>query len=170
MNTPPTGLWWIWRPTNSWRPERENGSSATTPRFATVMPPQPELTRVIQRSCSRPTNWTRRCTRQATSRGTARGGCRFRCARSRGSRPLNENIGSSATLRCCRCFFVSGRVRCGGQHPLDVGLHGQQLVVPVRPGVRTVGREVEHSVSAAGGNVVVPELLVGAQCEALQEL
>ncbi|EUA56416.1 phosphotransferase enzyme family protein [Mycobacterium xenopi 4042] len=35
-NTPPMGLWWIWRPINSSRLALANGSSATTPPFVTV--------------------------------------------------------------------------------------------------------------------------------------
>ena len=56
------------------------------------------------------------------------------------------------------------------QHPLDVGLHLLQLRAPVAPAVRAVGREVEHTVLATRGDVLLLERLVGPQREALEEL
>ncbi|COX71331.1 Uncharacterised protein [Mycobacterium tuberculosis] len=53
---------------------------------------------------------------------------------------------------------------------LDIGLHGDQLLVPVGPRVCSVGREVKHPVASTVGRVGVPEGLVGAQGEAFQEL
>src|SRR6202022_1542428 len=64
----------------------------------------------------------------------------------------------------------SGGGLTGAQRALNVGLHGDQLLVPVTPVVCSIGWEVERTVVAARGRVVVAELLVGAQRELLQEL
>src|ERR1700748_1615288 len=65
---------------------------------------------------------------------------------------------------------MSGGALAAAQGPLNVGLHGDQLLVPVAPVMRSVRREVERAVAAARCRVVVAELLVGAQRELLQEL
>ena len=52
----------------------------------------------------------------------------------------------------------------------QIGLHLLKLRTPVGPVVGAVGREVEHGVLAARGDVVVPERLVGPDRQALEEL
>src|SRR6202044_3177901 len=64
----------------------------------------------------------------------------------------------------------SGGALSSAERALNVGPHGNQLLVPVTPVMRSVGREVERAVAATRSGVVVPELLIGAQRELLQEL
>src|SRR5215212_7186243 len=63
-----------------------------------------------------------------------------------------------------------GGLRSRSEHPLDVRLHLLQLRAPVLPAVSTVRREVEHTVLAARGDVLLLERLVRPQGEALEEL
>src|SRR4029078_6895027 len=52
----------------------------------------------------------------------------------------------------------------------QIGLHLLKLRAPVGPVVGAVGREVEHRIAAARGDVVVPERLVGPDRQAFEEL
>ena len=73
-------------PDGSWPRGPANGWTATAAAFcdgyAAVVRRRPAAT---PRTCSPPTNSTRRCTRPATRRGTGRAGCRSRWRRSPGS-------------------------------------------------------------------------------------
>ncbi len=55
------------------------------------------------------------------------------------------------------------------EHPLQVRNHGLQLPGPVGPVVRAVVREVEHTVGATCGDVVVLEGAVGLDGQAFEE-
>src|SRR6185437_16964939 len=65
---------------------------------------------------------------------------------------------------------ISGGVGSTAEGPLNIGLHGDELLVPVTPVMRAVGREIEGGVAATRSGVVVAPLLVGAQRELLEEL
>src|ERR1700752_1556821 len=55
------------------------------------------------------------------------------------------------------------------EHALEIGLHLLQFLPPVAPTVRSAGREVEHRIGTAGGDVRVGESLVAAQSQAFQK-
>src|SRR5262245_57506815 len=119
-----------------------------------------------------PLPWPRR---KVVNHTTATG--RFQNGRRRrppgGSPPPTKLTYLLAAGRCRRGLRTRcrrGRLGRRAQHPLDVGLHLLQLSTPVGPVVHAVGREVEHTVLTARGDVLLLERLVRAAGEALKEL